>query len=94
MDEPAEKKTDPAAAWKARYDSLAKNIAAMERQVANSKLDVKIMEAQKKQWEAEKVHQQQVIQKQIDVLNRTNQEQAVEIERLRAILREARLDVN
>lgn len=86
--------SDAAAAWKARYDSVVQNLSNMEAKVLRAQNDVKLMEAQKRQWEIEKVNQTAIIQQQIEVLNRTNQEQAEEIMRLRQILRNAGLGVN
>jgi hypothetical protein len=86
--------SDAAVAWKARYDSMVQNLSNMEAKVLRAQNDVKLMEAQKRQWEIEKVNQTAIIQQQIEVLNRTNQEQAEEIMRLRQILRDAGLGVN
>jgi hypothetical protein len=65
------------------YESMCEAVRALEKENAELKQKCLVMEAQKKQWELEKITQQQIIQQSLNSSNTTNNRYLEEINQLR-----------
>jgi hypothetical protein len=70
--------------WQARYESLREAVAVFEGQLREARSRIALLEAEKKQWEMEKLMQQAVIQQAVNTVNATSQSYLEENQRLRA----------
>src|SRR5512135_1401110 len=68
------------------YESLKDGVAAMEKQIAELKQQVTVLQAEKNQWQLEKVVQQQIIQKALANSNETSNTYLEENKRLKEAL--------
>ena len=62
---------------------MCEAVRALEKENAELKQKCLVMEAQKKQWELEKITQQQIIQQSLNSSNTTNNRYLEEINQLR-----------
>lgn len=72
------------------HDSTNETVQRLEAENAELKAVVELLEAQKLQWQQERIVQGQVIQDTLAKINATNSKYLMEIERLRRVLKEAK----
>lgn len=75
---------------KKRCESLSEGITYLEKKLVVAEQVIAVLEAEKKQWQAEKVMQQQIIQQAINQVNATSNGYLEENRRLKEELKRYR----